>query len=265
MVAIYKIINLVNNKIYVGKTSQGLKKRYNSHLKNAKNKVNRHLYDAINHYGKESFKIELIEQCKKEQANEREIYWIKELNSNDRSVGYNMTEGGDGGSTNFGKNFKGKTCYDKWIKEGGEEYANKRKKEMQEKQSISKKGKKRTPHSEETRKKLSFINKGKKLSEETKMKIKKTTKGKKLSEETKMKISKANKGKISWSKGLTKEINKSIEVRAEMMKGKKHSEETKNKISVSRKGISYGVMSEEQKHKISQSVKRTLACKNEKK
>lgn len=50
-------------------------------------------------------------------------------------------------------------------------------------------------HSEETRRKLSEIGKGKRVSEETRQKMSAIHKGKKFSEETRQKLSEANKGK----------------------------------------------------------------------
>jgi len=50
-------------------------------------------------------------------------------------------------------------------------------------------------HSEETRKKLSEVNKGKKHSEESKKKMSEVQKGKKVSEETRKRMSEANKGR----------------------------------------------------------------------
>lgn len=95
---IYKIINCINNKIYVGKTSKTLNERFNIHLKNAKKKINRYLYDSINKYGVENFKIILLETCDETIVNNREKYWIEKLNTYYPN-GYNMTIGGDGGFT----------------------------------------------------------------------------------------------------------------------------------------------------------------------
>jgi group I intron endonuclease len=94
---IYKIINTINSKVYVGKTIKSLNYRFGRHLINANKKINRHLYDSINHYGKEAFKIELIEECADEILSKREIYWISKYKSNQKEFGYNMTDGGDGG------------------------------------------------------------------------------------------------------------------------------------------------------------------------
>lgn len=96
---IYKITNKVNGKVYIGKTMYSIQKRWKEHLKAAKrsNCEKRPLYDAINKYGAENFKIEQIEQieeCSNDILNERERYWIEYYGS--FKNGYNATIGGDG-------------------------------------------------------------------------------------------------------------------------------------------------------------------------
>ena len=54
------------------------------------------LYVAIRKYGIENFTFEVIEECRQEELNEKEIYWIKYYNSYG-SGGYNATLGGDTG------------------------------------------------------------------------------------------------------------------------------------------------------------------------
>ena len=100
---IYKIINDVNNKIYIGKTSLfSINERFNQHLNDANRKCRekRPLYEAINKYGKDHFKIELVEEVKNDDiAIEREIYWINKLRTYigfKDCKGYNATLGGDG-------------------------------------------------------------------------------------------------------------------------------------------------------------------------
>ena len=44
-------------------------------------------------YGRENFSFQIIEECPPEKLQEREIYWIKELNT--YHAGYNETLGGD--------------------------------------------------------------------------------------------------------------------------------------------------------------------------
>lgn len=106
---VYKITNTINNKIYIGKTKEyykdkyfGIEGRLNNHLTCAftKSKYNDcpRLYNAIRKYGKEKFKIELLEETIEENINSREIYYIKTLNSTDDSVGYNIALGGGGRS-----------------------------------------------------------------------------------------------------------------------------------------------------------------------
>ena len=96
---IYKITNTKNNKVYIGQTTRTIVERYEEHLNHASNSVNRHLYDAMNHYGAESFIVESLEECEDTKLSDREIYWINHYNSNDGSFGYNMTSGGEGGNT----------------------------------------------------------------------------------------------------------------------------------------------------------------------
>lgn len=91
MIGIYKIQNLVNNKVYVG-SSKSLKRRQYEHyfqLKNNKHK-NSYLQHSYNKYGKESFVFFILEECLEEQLLEREEYWIKHYNSSDSKFGYNL-------------------------------------------------------------------------------------------------------------------------------------------------------------------------------
>lgn len=85
--------------MYVGQTKKSVEDRFQRHIKAAKKKCNRYLYDAMNHYGYDNFIIEVIEaNIEKERIDEREKYWIKELSTMTPN-GYNMTEGGGGGYT----------------------------------------------------------------------------------------------------------------------------------------------------------------------
>ena len=96
MAQIYKISNDINNKVYIGKTTFTIKKRWGEHKHDLyiRDKHNRPLYKAMLKYGIEHFHIEVLEECSREELNDREQYWIKEYNSFHN--GYNATRGGDG-------------------------------------------------------------------------------------------------------------------------------------------------------------------------
>ena len=90
---IYKIINQINGKVYIGQTNlPTIQGRFNEHIKKMKAHVNRYLYDAMNCYGIDNFTIEEVEQCDKENLDEKEIYWIAYYKSDNRNFGYNMTK-----------------------------------------------------------------------------------------------------------------------------------------------------------------------------
>lgn len=93
---IYKIINNINKKLYIGKTDKTIKSRFEQHYKDSKKIKNqeRLLYKAINQYGIENFSIEQIEECPSSKSNEREKFWIEYYDS--FKNGYNATLGGDG-------------------------------------------------------------------------------------------------------------------------------------------------------------------------
>ena len=97
MGAIYKIVNSINDKVYVGKTIYSIDHRWKRHLIDCRRKeraYRSHLYDAMNKYGVDKFRIELIEECEDSVLDERERYWIKSYDS--IRNGYNLTHGGEG-------------------------------------------------------------------------------------------------------------------------------------------------------------------------
>ena len=110
---IYKILNKVNGKVYIGQTIRTFKDRYRCkgtgiervygyHKKRKEKKYdyNEHLLNSIEKYGFESF--EVIEEFDiandKEELDKKEIYWIAYFDSFHN--GYNQTEGG-GGTSGF--------------------------------------------------------------------------------------------------------------------------------------------------------------------
>lgn len=94
---IYKITNLINNKIYIGQTIQTLEKRWRRHtwISSIKRDAMA-ISNAIKKYGKENFKIEKIDEVSNiDELNEKEIFYIKEYNSLSPK-GYNLSNGGGG-------------------------------------------------------------------------------------------------------------------------------------------------------------------------
>ena len=94
MAYIYKIVNDINQNIYIGKTERSIQERWREHCKeySRERAEKRPLYSAIKKYGIENFHIELIEET--ENPEDREIYWIEYYGS--FKNGYNATIGGDG-------------------------------------------------------------------------------------------------------------------------------------------------------------------------
>ena len=93
---IYRIINNINDKVYIGKTAFDISKRFKEHCNDAfkKTEEKRPLYAAMRKYGIEYFTIEQIEECSDAAAADREAYWISMYSAYEK--GYNATLGGDG-------------------------------------------------------------------------------------------------------------------------------------------------------------------------
>lgn len=96
---IYKITNIQNNKIYIGKTTTCIQERFSKHIYES-NTPNTKGYSFILHkafrkYGLDNFNIEQVEEVDNKFLNEREVYWINFYNSIIPN-GYNMTFGGEG-------------------------------------------------------------------------------------------------------------------------------------------------------------------------
>ena len=101
---IYKITNMNNSKCIVGKTEQKrVEYRWQNHKKMLRGgyHYNKPLQAAWNKDGEKSFLFEVIDIFDPEfnfDLGNLEKYWIKTLDSRNPNKGYNLTDGGDGGS-----------------------------------------------------------------------------------------------------------------------------------------------------------------------
>lgn len=213
---VYKHTNNLNNKVYIGITIQKPYKRW----LNGKGYTNNDYFNkSINKYGWDNFSHEILyEHLTKEEAEQKEIELIAQYRSNQREFGYNIQNGGmhkgkfsEISKKKMSESHIGITAWNKGLHIGI----------GQENNFYGKK------HSEETKKKISNANKGRKKTPEQIEKVrnscketwrKKIENGYTMSEETRKKISDANKGRVST------------------FKGHHHTEEAKNKLRIAHLG-----------------------------
>lgn len=100
---VYKISNSENKKLYIGQTTNTVRKRWRDHISASKQKDTKGviLYDAMKEYGIDKFYVSSLETVRadsfdelKNQLKKREIYYISKYNTV-RPYGYNCTIGGD--------------------------------------------------------------------------------------------------------------------------------------------------------------------------
>lgn len=164
---VYKVVNKINNKCYIGQTTQSLKRRMYNHKYDALNNTdNSYFHNAIRKYGWESFKWIQIYKCNSlDDLFEKEQYFINKFNSL-TPTGYNLTLGGSGRI--------------------GYKCSEETKKQMRGRVV-----------SEQTRARLRVASIGRKHSEKTKEKISMSLQRHTVSDETRKKISKSIQGKSS--------------------------------------------------------------------
>ena len=100
---IYLIQNTINDKVYVGKTEQPLKDRWQDHLVDSVARSERVplLYRSMNKHGADKFFCTSVAVARdKWHLNELEKLWICVLQSAEKEYGYNLTLGGTGGKPN---------------------------------------------------------------------------------------------------------------------------------------------------------------------
>lgn len=213
---IYKTTNLINGKIYVGQhRTNNINDNYIGCgvFRQSSVRYKGGFQGAVAKYGYENFKREIIEFCNIENIDKREEFWIEELKSFDRNIGYNLTKKAGGGYINEETYLRLSKLY---------------------------KGRKLT---EEQKRKISIANKGKSHSntEIQKIRISLANSGKVRSDIVKERISKTLKSKYSSLELIHPMIGKnhtdeSKEKNRQAHLGKKASNETKIKMSSIRKG-----------------------------
>jgi len=201
------------------------------------------LKQAIQKYGRENFKKEMIEECDDEKLwLEREVYWIEYFNST--KVGYNIALGGSGGDTisnNPNKEDIRKRHSD-WMKENNPTKGRKKSEDEINKWRIS--------YGDKSKGSNNFMF-GKKHSEDAINKMKEKSIGRHVSEESRKKKRESNKGRTSDKKGIPNPKHSEWMKDNNPFRGKTHSEEHKQKL----KEINSKPKSEEHKRKISETLK----------
>jgi len=89
---IYCILNLINNKIYIGSTKVAFSNRKTRHYRALVKNVhyNEHLQNAWNKYGRDNFVFKVLYICNPEECEDQEANFIKLYKCNDRKYGYNI-------------------------------------------------------------------------------------------------------------------------------------------------------------------------------
>lgn len=275
---IYKITNLINNKVYIGKTVNP-KKRWNDHIRVSKQPKNPKffiIHRAIAKYGVDNFSFEVIcEHESEEECFSAEIKFISLFNS--IKFGYNIALGGRGGLAGLphslehrqkiSKSLKGKTkgktviATDEMRKKNGETYKRRHLISDDKKQEIINLYNTCKYTKEQLAEKLSIelrtvlyivgklAKRGIFTEEEKHLHRSEAHKGKRFSEEHKRKISEGNMGKVA-----------SVEARAKIsaskigdkngMYNRPQSEESKQKMSQFQKQRARRPLSDEEKQNL---------------
>ncbi len=96
---VYLITNLTNGKRYVGITTRTLRERFNEHIADSNRRAKKPLHLSIKKYGKENFKLELLEEIfniTEKELHIKETFYIDKYNTFvDGDCGYNLVKCSD--------------------------------------------------------------------------------------------------------------------------------------------------------------------------
>lgn len=95
MIGIYKYQNKLNNKIYIGRSINITRRKW-EHLHSPS--PYSYFDSVLQQIGEEAFDFEIVEECTAKQLKDREKYWIAYYNCcvlDNRNGGYNLTRGGE--------------------------------------------------------------------------------------------------------------------------------------------------------------------------
>lgn len=109
---IYLTTNLINNKKYIG---QHKASEFDPNYKGS----GTYLWNAINKYGWDNFKCEIIKECfSSEELNKSEIEEIQKRKATTSDMYYNITSGGEGGWSYVNSELENPTKDSIWITNG---------------------------------------------------------------------------------------------------------------------------------------------------
>lgn len=95
---IYQIINIDNNKYYLG-SSHNISKRFKRHIRELKNNKhhNIHLQRSFNKYGESKFRLKILTTCNKNNLIDLEQKYLDKLEPWRKTIGFNLSTKASGG------------------------------------------------------------------------------------------------------------------------------------------------------------------------
>lgn len=219
MVGVYKILNTINGKFYIG-SSINIEKRFKQHRAelNKGTHNNKYLQNAWNKYGANNFEFIIVECVDNlEILRDRETYYIQKTQCANHNIGYNLLNDTNIGlgvhasnevrekiskacsgskNGNYGRKHTDEELKRMYINRWGVDYVKKPRKPY----------KRKSPEEVKLSRKLQGEKmRGKIVSEQTRHKIAEARKGTHHSEETKAKYREQRKGSKNANSKLTKE------------------------------------------------------------